>query len=373
MATVQQPRVINDVPPAHEIDAERAVLGAVLIEGAAALRRLSLRPEDFYVENNRDLFRAMQAVDARGEGIDAVTVAAELRRTGDLDRIGGPAALALLLDHASILVHLASYERLIREAADKREFHALSEQLRAGAMNGATVENLSAWACEVLTRQRERAARQRPDEAPSELTALLAHRFPPRADLIARGVLPRGGLLLIGGAPKLGKSLLLDNLCAQRARGRSWLGFATDPGVSLVVQSEMRARAVAERFRTMLRDDPEPIAPGRLHIKARRGVMLDDPAGLAQIEGWIEETGADLLRIDPLARHMTGDENSNRDMGAVVRAVDRLIERYGVGVVIAHHPSKPKEGEPRQGGMRLRGASALFGAADTVVSGPDWH
>jgi hypothetical protein len=119
----------------------------------------------------------------------------------------------------------------------------------------------------------------------------------------------------------------------------------------------------------MLKDDPEPVPEARLHIKTRRGVMLDEPAGLAQIAAWIEETGADVLRVDPLARHMTGDENSNKDMGVVVRAIDSLIERYGVAVIVAHHPSKPsKDGEAaRTGGMRLRGASALFGAADTVV------
>ena len=133
------------------------------------------------------------------------------------------------------------------------------------------------------------------------------------------------------------------------------------------MQSELRARAVADRFRTMLKDDPEPVPEGRLHIRTRRGVMLDEPAGLAQIAAWIEETGADVLRVDPLARHMTGDENSNRDMGAVIRAVDSLIERYGVAVILAHHPTKPQPNDGRTGGMRLRGASALFGAADTVV------
>jgi hypothetical protein len=137
--------------------------------------------------------------------------------------------------------------------------------------------------------------------------------------------------------------------------------------VSLIVQSELRPEAVQQRFADMLRHEPDPFPEGRLHVQSRRGVMLDDPAGLAQIAAWIEETGADLVCIDPLARHMHGDENSNRDMGAVVRAVDSLIERYGVAVWIVHHPSKPKEGDSRTGGMRLRGASALFGAADTVM------
>src|SRR5262249_18690133 len=159
----------------------------------------------------------------------------------------------------------------------------------------------------------------------------------------------------------------LANALLQRGRGRPWIGFPTDPGISLLVQTELWAEVVAQRFRTMLQHDPEPYPEGRVHVKTHRGIMLDDPAGLAQIAAWIEETGASLVGIDPLARHMAGDENSNRDMGVVVRAVDSLVERYGVAVWITHHPGKPKDGESRSGGDRLRGASALFASADTVM------
>lgn len=359
-------RAVSEIPPCN-LDAERAVLGAVLLEGRAALRGLLLRPQDFFLEAHRDVFHAMLALDGRGEPIDVLTVAAQLdRRGGDLGRVG-PAMLALLMEHASILVNVPSYARLVADEARRRDFQALGERLRQGALNGASAGDLAAWTEDLLTDHRARDARRRPDEAPSELNALLSHRFPPRPDVVGRGLLPREGILVVGGAPKVGKSLLLDNLCLRRARGQFWLAFPTDPGVTLVVQSELRAPAVAERFRTMLKDDPEPVPAGRLHVKTRRGVMLDTPEGLAQIMAWLDETGADVLRVDPLARHMAGDENSNRDMGAVVRAVDSLIERYGVAVILAHHPTKPTKDEPRTGGMRLRGAGALFGAADTVI------
>ena len=359
-------RAVVEIPPAN-LDAARAVLGAILLEGRAALRQLTLDSEDFFMSAHKDIFAAMRSLDGRGEPVDLITVSAELERRGNLQSVGGQTALALLVEHASILVNLPAYAHLIAEDGQRRRFGELGARLRQGALNGATASELAGWASEILARHRELAARRRPDEAPSELTALLAHRFPPRADVIARGVLPREGLLVVGGKPKVGKSLMLDNLDLQRVRGRPWLGFPTDPGVTFTLNPEVSAPAAVERFRTMLKNDPEPVPEGRLHLKTRRGVLLDTPDGLAQIMAWLEETGADVLRIDPLARAMSGEENSNRDMGAVVRAVDSLIERYGVAVILAHHPGKPSKDQPRTGGDRLRGAGALFAAADTVV------
>lgn len=357
-----------DIPP-MALDAERAVLGALLLEGSGAMLRVAgaLQAADFYTEAHRVVYHSMLRLHGRGEPVDVLMLQEDLRRAGELELAGGPATLALLLEQAQISVNLQNYVALVSEASRRREYMALGERLRAGAMNGASAADLSAWTAELQAAHRARDARRRPDEAPSELNALLAHRFPVRLNLIGRSLLPREGLLVLGGKPKLGKSLALDNLCLQRARGAPWLGFPTDPGVSLIVQSEMRPPAVADRFRTMLKDDPDPVPDGRLHIKTRRGVLLDTPEGFSQIMTWLEETGADLLRIDPLARHMAGDENSNRDMGAIVQAVDTLIERYGVAVILAHHPTKPTKDQPRTGGDRLRGAGALFGAADTVV------
>jgi hypothetical protein len=354
------------VPP-NNLDAEQAVLGAILIEGATALRHVTVDAADFLTEAHRAIFIAMRALDQRGEPIDSLTVAAELHRAGDLDRAGGRAALALLMDYGSILLNLPSYNAMVVEESRRRQFMALGERLRAGALNGATSTDLATWAENLLGDLRARAARSVADEVPSELNALLAHRWPVREEIIGRGILPRRGLLVNFGKPKLGKSLNVGQLQLERGRGRPWLGFPTDPGVSLYLNAEVGSQKLAERFTTMLRHDPEPVPDGRLFIKTRRGVMLDEPAGFALISAWIEETGADLVTIDPLARFMSGDENSNRDMGAVVRALDRLIERYGISVILVHHPSKMREHETREGGERLRGAGALFGAADTVI------
>src|SRR5947209_4224056 len=81
--------------PRHNLDAERAVLGAVLLEGREALPRVIevLRPSDFYTEAHRAIYETMLRLFDRGEPVDLITLQEDLRRSDQLDFAGGPAAL----------------------------------------------------------------------------------------------------------------------------------------------------------------------------------------------------------------------------------------------------------------------------------------
>jgi len=110
------------IPP-HNLDAERAVLGAVLLEGREALPRVVevLRPSDFYTEAHRAIYQAMLTLFDRGAPVDSLTLSEELRRTDQLQFVGGPAAIALLMEEASIAAHLTSYTAIVRDMAVLRE------------------------------------------------------------------------------------------------------------------------------------------------------------------------------------------------------------------------------------------------------------
>src|SRR2546430_2922358 len=110
------------IPP-HNLDAERAVLGAVLLEGREALPRVVevLRPSDFYTEAHRAMYQAMLTLFDRGAPVDSLTLSEELRRTDQLQFIGGPAAIPLLMEEASIAPHPGSYTAIVRDLAVLRE------------------------------------------------------------------------------------------------------------------------------------------------------------------------------------------------------------------------------------------------------------
>jgi hypothetical protein len=106
---------------------------------------------------------------------------------------------------------------------------------------------------------------------------------------------------------------------------------------------------------------------GHLITVTRRGLFLDEPSGYDAVRALIERTEPDLVSLDPLARFMTGEENSAREVGRLINSLDRLIQAYRIAIELTHHAGKPAPGDPRHGGQRLRGSSALFGAADTVT------
>src|SRR3989449_3836058 len=79
------------IPP-HDLDAEISVIGSILLDPLSIAKVLQfLHPEDFYRENNGQIYRASLDLFAAGEPIDNVTLAAQLQTLGMLDRIGGGA------------------------------------------------------------------------------------------------------------------------------------------------------------------------------------------------------------------------------------------------------------------------------------------
>src|SRR3989442_15860752 len=93
------------VPP-QNLDAENAVLGGVLIDGARALDVIGLRPTDFYKEGHRKIFEVMTAMAGAGQAVDVLMTSTALRAANALDDAGGEAYLAQLVDEAGILVNL---------------------------------------------------------------------------------------------------------------------------------------------------------------------------------------------------------------------------------------------------------------------------
>ncbi len=108
------------VPP-HDLDAEMSVIGSVLLDPLSVAKVLQfLHPEDFYRENNGQIYRAALDLFAAGEPIDNVTLAAQLQTMGLLDRIGGRTQLASMQSAVPTAANIEYYGRIVKEKAYKR-------------------------------------------------------------------------------------------------------------------------------------------------------------------------------------------------------------------------------------------------------------
>src|SRR5436190_14786474 len=105
----------------HNLEAERSVLGAVLLHNDAFnLAAEVIDSSDFYRDAHRRIFEKMIKLSERNDAIDLVTLKEELSRSGELDEVGGPAYIAALVDGVPRSTNVEHYAKIIKEKATLR-------------------------------------------------------------------------------------------------------------------------------------------------------------------------------------------------------------------------------------------------------------
>jgi replicative DNA helicase len=105
----------------HNLEAEKSVLGAILIHNDAFNNAAELiDPRDFFRDAHRRIFDKMVVLSERGDAIDLVTLKEELQRAGELDEVGGPAYIASLADGVPRSANVEHYARIVKEKATLR-------------------------------------------------------------------------------------------------------------------------------------------------------------------------------------------------------------------------------------------------------------
>jgi len=181
---------------------------------------------------------------------------------------------------------------------------------------------------------------------------------------LVHNLLGHGEASAMYGKPGDGKSVLAQDLGLHVAAGWPWHGRGVRRGAVLYIALERRKlverRAIAFREKHGIRDLPFAIMGGVYDFRDKRAV-----AYIIEIVRQVEVlTGEQIVMIviDTLSRGLCGgDENSPKDMGAIVAATGILQQGTGAHVLWIHHI-------PIDGGERMRGHGALLGAVDTTIS-----
>lgn len=124
--------MLSSVPQA--IDAERTVLGAILVDNQAFYSAAeTICGDDFYREAHRRIFAAMAVLSEKSEPIDLVTLKNELARTESLDVSGGIGYLAGLVEGVPRLENVTAWANLIKESATRRRLMAAAMKINEDA------------------------------------------------------------------------------------------------------------------------------------------------------------------------------------------------------------------------------------------------
>src|SRR2546426_5464932 len=306
------------IPP-HNLDAERAVLGAILLEGRETLPRMIelLKPSDFYTEAHRLTYESMLALFNRSEPVDVLTLTEELRRGDQLEIVGGPAALALLVEQGSISAYLSSYASIVRDMAVLRELIQTSSHIIAQAFEAkedvqTLVDDAERTIFSLAERRLEGSALpigkilrntfeyiERLYERKEHVTGV-ATGFE-KLDLMTSGFQP-SDFIIIAGRPSTGKTAFALNIA-------QFVGITLRSKV-LILSLEMSAQQLVQRMLCAeAKVDSQSVRTGRL--QASDWTRLTSAAGrLSEAPIFIDDSpNLTVLEARAKARRMKAEHN----------------------------------------------------------------
>ncbi len=188
----------------------------------------------------------------------------------------------------------------------------------------------------------------------------------PQPRWLIKPILPANGLAVLYSEPGHGKTFVALDWALHMASGMDWQNrWTAVHGPSVYVASEgylgLSRRVNAwKSYHNIPKLDRAGVA------FLGTSLRLVDPENVKRFTAEIAEKEPALVVIDTLARNTAGmEENSAKEMGQAVSGCDYMREQLGCTVLVIHHSGKTTPDSPKP---RLRGSSALNGAADIIIS-----
>ncbi|MGH2447807.1 MAG: replicative DNA helicase [Chloroflexota bacterium] len=395
---IQKPPLqpLNGLLP-QNIDAEQSVLGSLLVDTRAIDHITSfLRPEDFYLNVNAEIYRAMLALHEQNQPTDVVTLSNQLQASDKLDDIGGIGYLASLPSVIATSLHVEHYARIVEKLAVLRRLVdaggrisnlGYDERLSAEEALEQAEKTLFDISRERVTRDFEPLSNilaqvegqlDLTREPGSELTGVTTGFID--LDRLTGG-LQRSDLIILAARPAMGKTALgLAIAHAVATRAHMPVG---------IFSVEMAADQVARRFISIEAQlDSQKLRTGRLTqtdwdtLARAMGtlsdapIFIDDTPALSAIEMRSKarrldaEQGLGLIVVDYLQlMHGTTTESRVQEISAISRNLKALARDLNVPVLALSQLSRAPEQRPNHEPMLsdLRDSGSIEQDADLVM------
>ena len=238
-----------DKLPPQDLDAERGVLGSVLLfESVLDEVSAVLTPEMFYLDAHGKMFASMLRLKELQRGIDGLTVSSELERRGEIEEVGGDAYITKCMESVPHAGHAKYYATEVRDRWTQRQvIYACTELLSEayqGVHNGAELAARASDAIGKIGEQVQRGGRWFVDVAMEAMPRHLSETEPgvmtgfTDVDEITGGLKP-AELTILAGRPSMGKTALAANIAENIARRGETVAFFS---------LEMKDEAVFDRM-----------------------------------------------------------------------------------------------------------------------------
>jgi replicative DNA helicase len=360
--------------PPHDIDAEEATLGSLLIDGGAIIKTETIiKPQDFYSERNRWIYETCVNLYQRNEGINQITVAQDLARLEKLEGCGGAAFLSHLISvtptsldiehYAAIVARLSMMRKLIQTSetisgigyqADPDVDASLdkSEDLLYNLRHGQSARGFT-HIRQVIEKILETEPEDDENIKPSEM-----RRVPTgftSIDDFLNGM-QRADLIVLAGRPSMGKTSLALNIARNAAiehRAVVAMFSLEMSGESLVyrlLSSESQVNAWKIRKKNETRDEEKRVMDA-IGILSEAMIYIDDSPMMrvsemrSKAKRLHSEQNINLIIIDHLGLMQGDTRNDNRvqEISYITRSLKVLARELNVPVLVVSQLSRASE------------------------------
>ncbi|OGF46213.1 MAG: replicative DNA helicase [Candidatus Firestonebacteria bacterium RIFOXYC2_FULL_39_67] len=390
----------NEKLPPQNIEAEKSVIGSMLIEPEALQKVVELLKEDsFYRDSHRKIFSAVMRLFDNNQPVDLITVAEELKKNNELDRVGGAEYIAELINTVPTAANVEYYAGIVKEKSALRDLINISTAIITDAYNENSVADTLLDKAEhqifSISEKRIRpgflkmkdlvhASIQKIEEL--SYKQVLVTGVPTgfeKLDEMTTG-LHGGELIVIAARPGMGKT----SLCLSIALNASIrykipvaifsLEMAADQIVLRMLSAE--ARVSMHRLRSGKTYDNEwpNITMAASHL-AEAPIYIDDSSSISalEIKAKCRRLKADkdigLIVVDylQLMESTRGTENRVQEVSQVTRSLKGLAKEMGVPVIVASQLSRATEKQEKMERRpllsHLRESGSIEQDADAVL------
>jgi replicative DNA helicase len=361
----------EDKLPPYDLDAEKAVLGSLLIDGEAMFEVATfLNSEDFFDDHNRYVYDSCIRIFERHEGINQITVARDLAQEGKLEEVGGAAYLSHLIVEVPTSLHIEYYAQIVSRLAVMRRLISASHKISAiGYEADANVDSSLSKAEDIILKIRQQ--RTKGDFLPLKdiLNTYFEENGPFPSDAKSPHILTgfnvldslliglqRSALIVLAARPSIGKTTLALNIARNAA--------IQQKACVAIFSVEMSKTEIVQRFLSSEADVPSlKVRVGRYTEREERKIMeatgllseaaiyIDDSPQLRVIDIRSKarrlhfEHNIDLIIIDYL-QLIRGDgrtENRVQELSEITRSLKALARELNVPVLAVSQLSRAIE------------------------------
>jgi replicative DNA helicase len=407
--SVAQLDVTLDRPMPQSPDAERAILGAILINNHAFYRVIgTIDTEDFFKDAHRTIFGTMRTMAERSQEIEPLTLKEELAKHALLEQVGGVAYVSALLDSVPDVANVERYARIVKEKSMLRRLIIMGNSVMRAALDApsepAEVLNIAEKtlyeiaegttdkgfvALEKITRTNMAAIEQIHSNAGRLVTGLPTGYD--RFNEMTSGFQP-GDLIILAARPSMGKTSFMMNIAesiaipgkdgqpraGERLYGvgvfslemsKEQIGLRILSSESGVSNHLIRSGMLSERNWRELAEASARLAKGKIYV--------DDTAGMDPLEMRAKarrlkmEAGLDMIMVDYLQlMSIKGKvESRQQEVSQISRSLKAIAKELHVPVLSLSQLSRRSEqrtGDHRPQLSDLRESGSIEQDADLV-------